>query len=472
MDAEIAQTSTSDAQGFRRFLKAAGALAMARQLSALVFAGAVLAVPLWAPRSWVTDFVWAYFAMLTLTSLLGLGFERLATTVVGEREVGDSPGLSSLLVVRLATIPVAAISLWAMMAFVGVSLSVGAWLATLVWVMATLTTLLAFGGLRARKNTRVEPVLLVATRSAQAAALCAVAATGGPVAAAIASVAAMEVIATLFAFRALGLRGVRHGSVQGVLELPWRRAFALAGIEVVSLAYLRADLLLVSRMLGAGVGAVYGMIYRVLDALTTAIGSVGLWLFAENVTSNDDTTTAEHLRERSLVLLPRLSFVIAIVALLGSELAADVVGLSRGATSALQLLIAAFPLLAVNSLELHARSGAGRNREVLRVGTAALVVNIGMCLFLISAFGVVGAALALLASEATQSLLLLGASTTAERARVGRSIWLGVLCGAVLVALGSAVHAAMLPAVAVLVVISIAIVVAPFLHRRRVPVLS
>ncbi len=122
----------------------------------------------------------------------------------------------------------------------------------------------------------------------------------------------MEVIATLVAFRALGLRSVGRGSVQGVLELPWRRAFALAGIEVVSLAYLRADLLLVSRMLGAGVGAVYGMIYRVLDALTTAIGSVGLWLFAENVTSSDDTTMAEHLRERSLVLLPRLSFVIAI----------------------------------------------------------------------------------------------------------------------------------------------------------------
>ncbi len=148
------------------------------------------------------------------------------------------------------------------------------------------------------------------------------------------------------------------------------------------------------------------------------------------------------------------------------------IGLSRGATSALQLLIAAFPLLAVNSLELHACSGAGRNREVLRVGTVALVVNIGMCLFLISAFGVAGAALALLASETTQSVLLLGASTTAERARVGRSIWLGVLCGAVLVALGSAVHAAMLPVVAVLVVISIAIVVAPFVHRRRVPVLS
>lgn len=457
---------------YRQFLKAAGALAAARQLSALVFAGAVLALPLWAPRTWVTDFVWAYFAMLTLTSLLGLGFERLATTVVGEEEGVGATRLSSLVVVRLATIPVAALSLWAMMAFVGVSLSAGAWIATLLWVMATLTTLLGFGGLRARKNTRVEPLLLMATRTTQALLLCCAAMAGATVGLAIAGVAVIEVLASIITFRVLGLLHPHRGSVRGVLELPWRRAFALAGIEVVALAYLRADLLLVSRMLGAGVGAVYGMIYRVLDALTTAIGSVGLWLFAENVTSGDDTSAAEHLRERSLVLLPRLSFAVAIAALLVSEVAADVIGLSRGATSALQLLIAAFPLLAVNSLELHARSGAGRNREVLRVGTVALVVNIVMCLVLITAFGVVGAALALLASETTQSVLLLGASTSEERARVGRSIWLGLLCGALLVATGSAVHAGEQLAAAALLVPAVVIVLAPFAHRRRVPVLS
>ncbi len=231
VDAETTHASTSDAQGFRRFLKAAGALAMARQVSALVFAGAVLALPLWAPRSWVTDFVWAYFAMLTLTSLLGLGFERLATTVVGERG-GRSPRLSSLLVVRVATIPVAAISLWAMMAFVGVSLSVGAWVATLVWVMATLTTLLAFGGLRARKNVRVEPVLLVATRSAQEPALCAVAIAGGPWDWR-SRVSRRSRSSRRWSRSARWASGaVDRGSVQGVLALPWRRAFALAGIEV------------------------------------------------------------------------------------------------------------------------------------------------------------------------------------------------------------------------------------------------
>ena len=37
----------------------------------------------------------------------------------------------------------------------------------------------------------------------------------------------------------------------------------LAGIDVVGLLNLRADLLLVGRLLGRGPGAIYGLLYRV-----------------------------------------------------------------------------------------------------------------------------------------------------------------------------------------------------------------
>ena len=67
-----------DPTSFRTFLRSAGKLAVARQLSGLVFVAAVLALPTLTSRSISTDFVWSYFAMLTLTSLLGLGLERLA----------------------------------------------------------------------------------------------------------------------------------------------------------------------------------------------------------------------------------------------------------------------------------------------------------------------------------------------------------------------------------------------------------
>jgi O-antigen/teichoic acid export membrane protein len=264
----------------------------------------------------------------------------------------------------------------------------------------------------------------------------------------------------------------RSGSLRAIRALPWRRGMAFAGIEVVSLAYLRADLLFVGRMLGAGVGATYGMVYRVLDALTTAVGSVGLWLFAEGVTDTEATGAAEHLRERSLVLVPRLSFAVAMVALLVSETAGELLSLSNAARITLQLLVASFPLLTVNSLELHVRSGTGRNREVLRIGTVAVLVNIAGCLVLISWLGLVGAAVALLLSETTQSLMLLAVATAAERARVGRSLWLGIVCGCVLVALGAAVHSGMYPAAGAAVAAAIAILASPFLHRRRVVVTS
>jgi O-antigen/teichoic acid export membrane protein len=454
------------ASRFGPFLKAAGKLAAARQVSALVFAGAVFAVPLWAPRNWVTEFVWAYFAMLTLTSLLGLGFERLATMVVSERGDAGAPPLTSLVVLRLATLPIAAVALWLMLAFVGVSLSVWASAATLIWVIAALLTLLGFGGLRALKNSTVEPVLVLASRLGQAATVCLAAAGGASVAVAIGGVAAVEVAAALVAFRALGKVAGGEHSLAGIGRLPWRQVVALAGIEVVALAYLRADLLLVGRLLGADVGAVYGMLYRVLDAATTAIGSVGLWLFAEHVTSAGEAAT-ESLRERSLVLVPRLAFGVAAAALLVSERVGDLLGLSANATTALQLLIAAFPLLGVNSLELHARSGAGRNREVLRAGTIALLVNVALCLALIPRFGLVGAAAALLVSETTQSIVLFLASPRSERLRVGRPMRIGLLCGLELVALGAAVRADAVAMISGLVLLAGGLLLLPPLGRIR-----
>ena len=79
----------SDASSFRAFLRSAGKLALARQVSGLIFVGAVLVLPALTTHSISTDFVWTYFAMMTITSLLGFGLERLAGTVTrGTRRPG------------------------------------------------------------------------------------------------------------------------------------------------------------------------------------------------------------------------------------------------------------------------------------------------------------------------------------------------------------------------------------------------
>ena len=64
-------------------------------------------------------------------------------------------------------------------------------------------------------------------------------------------------------------------------------------------------------------------------------------------------------------------------------------------TDTLRILAAAFPLLTVNAVELHVRSGRGRNREVLAVNSITLAINLPLSIGLISAFGLPGAAAAL-----------------------------------------------------------------------------
>lgn len=460
-------TDAAAAPSFGVLMRAAAKLAAARQVSALLLAGAILALPLWVSRGWATDFTWAYFAMLTLTSLFGLGFERLAATIIADAGDGASPEISSLVVCRLATTPLAAIGLWILMAFVGVSLTAVAWCATLVWVMAALMALVGFGALRALKNSTLEPTLLLVARAGQALALVAVAVTGGGLELALASIAAIEVGSAWFALRGVGASIGAGGAGGRILGLPWRRVVGLAGIEVVALAYLRADLLLVGRLLGAGVGATYGMIYRVIDAVSTAIGSVGVWLYATNVTAVDDPLGADRLREQSLVLMPRLALLVGAVALFAAEIVIDVASLGDEETRGLQLLIAAFPLLAVNAIELHARSGQGRNREVLTIGTIALFVNVPLCLALIPTLGLPGAALALLASEVTQSAALWFATACAERATVGRGVAVGATGSLLLVVLGAVVRGNEAIALAPVVLLIVLLVSSPLLARAR-----
>ena len=387
--------------GFGEFVRSSGKLAAARQLSALLFIGAVLALPLLATRGWVTEFVWSYFSMLTLTSLLGLGLERLAGALAVD---GDDAPLGALFGVRLASIPAVAAAQWVLLTFVGVTLSPLAWVATLVWTVAALIEPIAFGALRTRGDSMTEPCTALVMRVVQASSLLAAAAAGAPLALALVGVAACEVGAVGVALRAVGPSRFRGMSRAGIAGIPWRRVAWLAGVELVALAYLRADLLIVGRILGPGAGAAYGMLYRVIDGIYGLVGSAGLWLYAETV--HEPSPDASHeLRDRSLALVPMLATAVGFALVLAAQILGDVVGSVGNETRTLQLLIAAFPLLAVNTIELHVRSGQGRNRGVVGIGLAALALNVAACIALIPPLGLQGAALALLASELLQTAL-------------------------------------------------------------------
>ena len=308
---------------------------------------------------------------------------------------------------------------------------------------------------------------MIGARLAQSVVLVALAAVGASVTAAIASVAILEAVGAVVAFRALDHTWQTRGVVAGVRLLPWRRALALAGIELVALAYLRADLLIVGRILGAGAGAVYGMLYRVIDGLNGTVGSAGLWLYAESANGRVAVADPDGLRARSLTLLPRVGVAIGVLLVLASAFLGDLVPRVGSETRTLQLLLAAFPLLAINAVELHVRSGRGRNREVLKIGTATCVVNVGLCLLLIPSEGLRGAAITLLVSELFQASLLLIAASGDERPLVLRSFATAVGGSILLFLIGTSLHDGQVALTVLGVIAAVLLIVRPLLRRAH-----
>ena len=437
---DAAETGVEAVADFGTFLRSAGKLAVARQVSALCLIGVVFVLPALTTRATSTGFVWAYFAVLTLTSVLGFGLERLAATVSATR--GDTPlarALAPILSLRIATAPLAAVGMWALFAFVGVSLSPSAWWATMLWILAGLVGPVVFGGLRAAGNSSVEPFVMLVVRGAQAVVLAGLASAGAAVTPLVAAVAVLEVVGVVVAFHWIGRARDMWGGLTKWSHLPLRRALALAAMDVVALVNLRADLLLVGHMLGAVLGATYGLLYRAVDGFNGVVGSAGLWLYAESSNARDGGTNRSGIRARSLAILPRAGLGVALAVVLG----AGAVGAlwyrdCRPRSTRCAFSRVAFPLLTVNAVELHVRSGRGRNRAVLAINSATLAMNVPLCIVLISQFGLPGAAAALVVSELFQATLLWITASRDERRLVGPSLGTATAGGAALACTGAA----------------------------------
>jgi O-antigen/teichoic acid export membrane protein len=443
---------------FGGFLRSAGKLAVGRQVSALCLVAMVFVLPTMTTRVIATDFIWAYFAMLTLTSLLGIGLERLAGAVAAGR--GDMPlsrALAPVLFLRLMSLPAVAVGLWLLLRFVGVSLSSAAWTATFVWILAGLVSPILFGGLRAAGNSLVEPAVMIGVRAVQAAVLAAVAIAGAPVAVLVTSVALVEWAGVIAAVAAIGHPRATWGAWTHWRALPMRQAFALAGIEAVGVMNLRADLLLVGHILGAAPGATYGLLYRSVDAFNSVVGSAGVWLYAESANERDGGTDPRGLRARSLAVLPRFGLAVATAVVLGAGVLASAVPRLSAQADTLRILAIAFPILSLNVVELHVRSGRGRNREVLLINAITLAVNVPLCIGAIAAFGLPGAAAALAATELLQAGMLWCSASADERALIAPAMVTAILGALVLawmtVALGVGLVVVAVVALAVLVLL-------------------
>ena len=398
---------------FGGVLKSAAALAAGRQLGALALMGAVVALPMLSDRRVVDDFLWVYFASLFLTSILNLGLERVAAPLVGRApEAPLGATIRPVLLARAASVPVTVLALWVLFAVVGVSLPGAAWAFSLLWVVAVQVQGVAFAALRAGQRPGLEPVVGLASRLVEALVLLVLAAGGAGVIGLVAAMAAVETVVAVLAVRALGPIPARGGAPVG--GLPWRTLGLYTGVEVVGFAYLRVDVILVGVLLGAGPGATYSLVYRVVDALTGLATPVLLLLFPYAARRFSAGHRLTQVRERALRLVPAGAAVAATAAVLGVALVAAAVPRFEEGLVALRLLLVSVPLYFASAIELHLRSAEDRNREVLAIGAGVLAANVALNLVLIPWRGLEGAAWALIVTETLQVLAIMATARSRE----------------------------------------------------------
>ena len=392
-------------------------LAGGRQIAALAFVGVVLALPNVGRPAVVEQFLWAYYGCLIMTSVGGLGFERAAGLAVARNGGNGRAALVPLLALRLATIPLEALGLWLVVRFVGVELPMPTFLVTVVWILGIQLQLPAFSVLRASGRRSVEPATWLVIRLVEAPLLLGLAAGGAGSFALVASVAAVECVGAGFAMWTVPGRWQWQSWRFTELELPWRTMSAFALIEVVGIAYLRADLLLVGRVLGPATGAAYGLLSRLIDGILGVQNSVGLWLFADAARRSEtgDDVASSPIRTRSLVVFPRLAVTCSLIGIVVAPILGHLVPSLEPTIDTLRILLVVLPFFVLSAVETFTRSAAGRNRGIVAVLTAGLAVNVGLNLFLLSTIGLTGAGWALSGSECAQVVLLFGFSTTHER---------------------------------------------------------
>jgi O-antigen/teichoic acid export membrane protein len=185
----------------------------------------------------------------------------------------------------------------------------------------------------------------------------------------------------------------------------WRRivraALPQGAVLIVGTVYFRLDLTLVSVISSHRQTALYGVAYKVIEALLWLPGMLMFALFPELARSERGT---ERLRELVQTAFTSLEIVSVPLLVLFIGFAPDVIAVVggnefAGAASVLRLLVVAMMLGYFNLVFGWSMSALGQQARLLRVLLVTLVVNIGLNAVLIPADGARGAAIALIGSE-------------------------------------------------------------------------
>jgi O-antigen/teichoic acid export membrane protein len=344
--------------------------------------------------------LWAYFAQLLVSSVLDLGLERYAASAVAASDDRSSARIVGTVVwSRLVTAPMTPLALGLVLTVVRVHLGATGWAALVVWTLAVQWQGSLFAALRGRGDVRIEATTVLLGRLVQCAAVVVGGIAGADAVMLLALVAAVDVAMAARAWLGASRRiGVSYGD-----RPPYRLLATYTLLEVLVFAYLRADLLIVGRLLGAGTGATYGLAYRFVDALVALSTPALLVLFAHSSEVAARGAGVDEVRRRVHGLLPHFGVLFAAGAIASVGVLSHVVPRIGDAEAALRILLAVVPMTYLIAAEALMLSAEGRNRSVLRVAATALAANVALNVVFVPHYGMVGAAVVLAVCELGQA---------------------------------------------------------------------
>ncbi|MFQ5789327.1 MAG: oligosaccharide flippase family protein [Acidobacteriota bacterium] len=249
------------------------------------------------------------------------------------------------------------------------------------------------------------------------------------------------VLAGALAYRQLGFRwglaSMESLSMAAGARALLRQTAPLALTSIITLAYLRLDVLLLAWLRGAEAAGLFAASFRLFEAL---------FLFSGAIVSGAFPLIAARVGQRGLeglsAFVVRLLLWTAFPATVGfTVLAEPIIGLLYGpgyALSAgpLRVLAAGIVAVYINALTSHLLVATGRGRALVTVMAVRLTVALGLDLALIPALGPVGAAAAVVAAE--WSLTVVSLACTRQILRPSAVLKEGLVPGACALAAAAA----------------------------------
>jgi O-antigen/teichoic acid export membrane protein len=222
--------------------------------------------------------------------------------------------------------------------------------------------------------------------------------------AAIAAATASGYVAQAIAMTALLPRGIRLvlGAELGVWRRLLRVSLPFGATLLINYLYFRLDVLLLSILRDNEAVALYGLAYRVLEGLMVLPAFFMLAVFPEIARLSGDRARVEGIVSAALTAMEVIALPLVVLGVVFADDIVAVIGGDSFADSAwvLRILMLGLGISYVSGVYGNALLAIGRQDAMFKWSLVVLGINLVANLALIPPFGVIGASIAVVISEA------------------------------------------------------------------------